>query len=69
MAGNASVPCNAVYPATQSLQGTHSYILTTSKYNEMATNWKIRKGVKIAVYHNLKSNIEPIRVDYYFKCC
>jgi hypothetical protein len=30
MAGKASVPCYAGYSATQSSQGTHSYILTPS---------------------------------------
>jgi len=41
MAGKASLPCTAGYPATQSSQGTHSYISTVLK------NVLLKKSIKV----------------------
>ena len=46
MAGKASVPCSARYPATQLLQGTHSYISTD-----------LYKLFEVSTYNNKRSFI------------
>ena len=54
IAGKASVPYSAGYPATQSLQGTHSYIST------------IKVLIALGIYYNSEKIIYSLNYTSYF---